>query len=178
MRREWQAAADAFGRAIALDPYYPVPYCGLGVLFARERNVSGAISSYKRAIALEPGWGAPYALLGLALELEAKIDAASEAYHVCEQRAWLNPGLGEAASARAEKIARHPPTAVPTATRPPVPTLTPVPTSRIYLVKKGDTLQAIAEELGVSLHRLVEINRLEDPNAIRTGQLLIIPESR
>ena len=176
MQAHWQDALDAFNQARALDPYDPAPYCGLGILAAREASVSRAISSYQQAIALEPDGSVPYALLGMAYELEAKIELARQAYQTSAVQAGPNYGLYTVVSKRAEEIVRNPPTAVPTATLIPIPTPTPVPTSAIYYVDKGDTLKAIAEEFGITVEELIETNQIEDPNAIRVGQKLIIPK--
>jgi len=174
-QRDWAGAAEAFGEAIALDPYAAAPYCGLGIIFARERMVSRAISCYRQAIALQPRWGAPYALLGLAFELDAEIDAARDAYKTCALQSGPNAGLRQAVAARAEEILRHPPTAIPTATLIPTPSPSPIPTAGIYRVQKGDTLRAIASELGVSMDDLVEVNQIENPNSLSVGQILAIP---
>ena len=174
-RREWRAAAEAFSEAIALDPYCAAPYCGLGIVFARERMTSRAISCYRQAVALQPTWGAPYALLGLAFELDANIDAAREAYRTCALQAGPNAGLRQAVTVRAEEILHHPPTAVPTATLVPTPSPTPIPTWGTYEVQKGDTLAAIASELGVSIDDLIEVNQIDNPNALSVGQILMLP---
>jgi len=175
-RREWETALEAFRQALALDPYSPLPYCGIGTLLARERNVSQAITSYKQAIALQPTWGAPYALLGLAYELEANIDAAHRVYQLCALQSGPNVGLYTAAVERADDVVQHPPTAVPTATPRPTPTPAPVPTADMYRVQRGDTLRSIADRFGVSVEAIVEANQIVNPNSIVVGQYLVIPE--
>jgi LysM repeat protein len=47
----------------------------------------------------------------------------------------------------------------------------------MYRVERGDTLKLIADEFGVSVQDLVLLNELENPNAIRAGQVLLIPEA-
>jgi N-acetylmuramoyl-L-alanine amidase len=47
-----------------------------------------------------------------------------------------------------------------------------------YVVHPGDTLGEIALRHGTTVSALVEANRLADPNLIRIGQLLHIPDSR
>jgi N-acetylmuramoyl-L-alanine amidase len=47
-----------------------------------------------------------------------------------------------------------------------------------YVVHPGDTLGEIALRHGTTVAALVEANRLADPNLIRIGQLLHIPDSR
>lgn len=44
-----------------------------------------------------------------------------------------------------------------------------------YVVKRGDTLGAIARRLGVKMSYLAGINAIRDPNRIRTGQILEYP---
>lgn len=44
-----------------------------------------------------------------------------------------------------------------------------------YVVKPGDTLMAIADELGVSVEELIALNDLTDPSRLEVGQVLRIP---
>ncbi len=176
MARDWGGARTAYQRAIALDSYSALPYCGLGVILARERDVSGAISAYRQAVALEPDWAAPHAFLGLAHELRGDATSAQQEFQVAVARSGPNATLQEAAARRAEQVIANPPTAIPTATPRPTPTATPFPSSGVYQVQRDDTLAAIAEEFGVSTEVLIEVNRLENPNALSIGQILIIPE--
>ncbi len=91
------------------------------------------------------------------------------------------------------------PTETPTATWTPLPTIpnlalptltgseTPVPTLFIptqcairygfvpYTVQQGDTLYSIAVRAGVSLADLAAANCIENPNAIRAGQVIYVP---
>ncbi|GIV69928.1 peptidoglycan DD-metalloendopeptidase family protein [Caldilinea sp.] len=46
-----------------------------------------------------------------------------------------------------------------------------------YTVAPGDTLGAIAVRFGVTVEALVAANGIEDPNRIRVGQVLIIPDA-
>jgi len=46
-----------------------------------------------------------------------------------------------------------------------------------YVVRPGDTLGAIALRHGVSVQALVHANGISNPNLIRIGQLLQIPDS-
>ncbi len=176
-QREWPAAVEAFSQALALDPYDPVAYCALGVVHARHHDIQGALSFYDQAISLDPDEAAPYALKALTYELVGEISAARDAYRNCVVRAGSHVGLYAAAEERAAYILEHPPTPVPTATPRPIPTSTPIPTSSMYRVERGDTLQTIADEFGVSVQDLVVLNELEDPNALSSGQLLMIPQT-
>jgi len=71
------------------------------------------------------------------------------------------------------------PTAAPTPTPTPesTPTATPKPASTplVYIVKRGDTLTAIAIRYGVSVASIRSINDIPDPNVIVTGQRIVIP---
>jgi soluble lytic murein transglycosylase-like protein len=46
-----------------------------------------------------------------------------------------------------------------------------------YVVRPGDTLTAIAARHGTTVRALVDANRISNPNLIRVGQLLRIPDS-
>ncbi len=52
---------------------------------------------------------------------------------------------------------------------------TPVPTSGLYKVRRGDNLASIARRFGVSQSDLASANRLRNRNHIRIGQVLRIP---
>jgi dienelactone hydrolase/LysM repeat protein len=96
--------------------------------------------------------------------------------------------------------ARETATPVPTETQPatatpvpPSPTPTDVPATATvarsagggeasaqpatYRVQAGDTLSTIAARYGVSLAALTSANDIADPNSIRVGQMLVIPDS-
>jgi tetratricopeptide (TPR) repeat protein len=174
--RDWRGAEYAFNQAVAIDPYGPTGYCGQGIILAHERNVSRALSAYRQAIALDKTGNVPHALMGLAFELEANVPGARDAYRRAALYAGPNVGLQIAVTERADKVVRNPPTAIPTATPIPIPTHTPIPTQALYRVERGDTLQLIAEEFDVEMQRIVDLNKLGDPNALVIGQLLQIPQ--
>ncbi len=87
-------------------------------------------------------------------------------------------------------VAQQPPTATatpaPTVTRratfTPVPatpsntpTATVTPTPLVYVVKKGDTLLAIARQYGLTVSDVQSANGIADPRRLHIGQELIIP---
>jgi LysM repeat protein len=69
-------------------------------------------------------------------------------------------------------IAAQVASAIPTATITPIPPPTPV----TYTVRPGDTLFAIAEELGVDVEDLMAANGLSNPDTLDIGQVLVVPE--
>jgi LysM repeat protein len=70
------------------------------------------------------------------------------------------------------------PTAPATSTVPASPTPIPSPTPLvvIHVVQAGDTLLAIATQYGVTVEEIVELNDLENPDALQIGQELRIPQ--
>jgi len=172
---DWPSAEVAFNQALALNPYDPAAYCGQGLIFANQRNVSRAVSAYQQAITLSGNSAVPQALLGMAYELVADVEGAREAYRRSAMEAGPNAGLHVAVLDRSDRIARNPPTAVPTATPVPIPTETPIPESSLYRVEKGDTLSGIALKLDVTMEALVELNNIRDPSALSVGDVLRIP---
>ncbi len=175
-RREWEAAPAAFQKAITLDPYHPAPYCGMGIVLAINRDIGSANDAYQQAISIAPTASVPHVLQAKLYELSADIGAAIRHYKTAAQQAGSDNVLYQASLARAEAIDRNPPTAVPTATAKPIPSATPIPTSAIHTVEQGDTLQAIADQYGVTVNAIVEINSLDDSSTIiGIGQQLLIP---
>jgi LysM repeat protein len=57
------------------------------------------------------------------------------------------------------------------------PPPTHVPQDLVYIVKRGDTLIAIAGRYGVSVEAVKRLNRLKDPNLIFIGQHIRIPRT-
>jgi len=53
-----------------------------------------------------------------------------------------------------------------------------LPAQRIYVVRSGDTLSAIARKHGVTVEALQSLNRISDPNKISVGMRLEIPTKR
>lgn len=57
----------------------------------------------------------------------------------------------------------------------PIPTVAPTQAPAVYVVKPGDTLGAIADELNVPLNDLMTANRITDPTRLQVGDRLAIP---
>ena len=51
----------------------------------------------------------------------------------------------------------------------------PPPGGSVYIVKEGDTLYSIADQFGVSVGAIIELNNIPRPDMIYAGQRLIIP---
>jgi hypothetical protein len=176
LRGDLDGATSYLVRGIELDPYDPLAYLALSAVGIKQRQSPRAIGAAARAVALEPDWAPAHAMLGLAYELESNIKAAVRGYEACARHAGHLRGLADACTDRARAIVEDPPTPVPTLTPWPTPTATAVPTEGVYRVQQGDTLQRIADRLGVSMNVLIELNRLEDPHDLYVGQYLILPE--
>lgn len=58
-----------------------------------------------------------------------------------------------------------------------IPAIESAPASRIYQVSFGDTLDEIAQRNGVSAQKIVEANRLNDPDLLEVNQTIKIPLS-
>lgn len=58
----------------------------------------------------------------------------------------------------------------------PAPAMLPPSGAHTYKVQRGDTLSKIAAKAGVSVRELVELNNIKDPNKIRVGQTLTLPD--
>jgi LysM repeat protein len=74
---------------------------------------------------------------------------------------------------------RAPPTLAPaTPTPKPTPTTAPSPTPRpkTYTVKAGDELKHIAADYGVDIFKLIRANDIPNPDSLRIGQVLKIPD--
>jgi lysozyme len=59
----------------------------------------------------------------------------------------------------------------------PTPTraASPASSSKIHIVRRGETLQSIASKYGVTVRELSAANNIRNPNFIYVGQRLVIP---
>jgi putative chitinase len=58
-------------------------------------------------------------------------------------------------------------------------TTTTIPPSTLppyYDVQRGDTLQGIAQKLGITVAALAAANSITDPDKIQAGQRLVVPQ--
>lgn len=58
----------------------------------------------------------------------------------------------------------------------PAPAMMPPLEGQTYKVQPGDSLSKIASRAGVTVRELVELNNIKDPNKIRVGQTLVLPD--
>jgi LysM repeat protein len=58
---------------------------------------------------------------------------------------------------------------------PAVPTTTAPPAATSYVVERGDTLVAIAQQFGLPVAAIVFVNGIEDPDHLAEGTTLVIP---
>jgi LysM repeat protein len=94
-------------------------------------------------------------------------------------------GAGSAASAPTTEPAptEAPPTAAPSVSTPMAATATPVPAPTspptaggiYHTVQRGENLYRIALRYGTSVDAIVAANNLTNPNAVKAGQVLLIP---
>jgi nucleoid-associated protein YgaU len=132
--------------------------------------------------------GAERLIIGLALVVPLALILAV-------LRPWPTTGVGQSQATedaqRASVLARRPST---TSAEPPPtlvpPTLTPAaiavqtsagaePTSLprgSYTVRSGDELKQIAAQYGVSIRAIIDANDIPNPDSLRVGQVLRIPE--
>jgi LysM repeat protein len=70
-------------------------------------------------------------------------------------------------------VTTPPPSTAPPSTGPPSTPAPTVPDS--YVVQKGDSLDHIAKQFGVTVAQLVAANKIKNPDHIEAGQRLTIP---
>jgi LysM repeat protein len=58
----------------------------------------------------------------------------------------------------------------------PAPLKTSIAAENVYVIKAGDMLSKIAVAHGITARELAELNKITDPNKIRAGQKLILPD--
>lgn len=75
-----------------------------------------------------------------------------------------------------ETLAPSQPLFQPPAPVEPAPAVSPPSGAQTYKVQPGDTLSKIAAWAGVSVCELIELNNIKDPNKIRVGQTLVLPD--
>ncbi|HEU5326754.1 MAG: LysM peptidoglycan-binding domain-containing protein [Thermomicrobiales bacterium] len=88
----------------------------------------------------------------------------------------------------ATTTAPSPPPTAPPPTAPPAPTATKgppksatatpaqgTPPGKRYEIQPGDTIESIAAQFGVTVQDLIDANRLQHPDLLQVGQIMIIP---
>lgn len=90
---------------------------------------------------------------------------------------WMFARMGDLASQVTAKLGGVVTPVTPTPT--PTPTLTPSTNSDVvYTVKSGDTLSGIAAKYGTTYQKLASYNGISNPNVIRVGQKIKIPNGQ
>lgn len=46
----------------------------------------------------------------------------------------------------------------------------------VHVVQEGESLSVIAQQYGISMQSIIELNNIKDPDLIRIGQELLIPK--
>jgi LysM repeat protein len=84
---------------------------------------------------------------------------------------------GALASASPDASQRAGPTRAPQRTfdASPSPSVAPEPEIRVYTVRPGNTLSAIADRFDVSMRHIQCLNVITNPNLLQPGQKLLIP---
>jgi LysM repeat protein len=111
-------------------------------------------------------------LLDIAIEYSTTVEVLLQANDL-DEREMIYPGQElvvvppaptvEAPSAQ-DKLRTSTPTPIPAPTR-----------FLTHIVKAGENLTSIATDYGTTVEAIVEVNHIEDPRSLRTGQELIIP---
>ena len=149
----------------------------------RSRSSEGGPERYILALALL----LPLVVVGLAVAQLPTIDMRVPSTLVYADAAEpLRPRHPAASAAEAPPTLAVPtatprPTATPVPAAPTVaPTLVPSPTAagaRTYTVQRGDELRHIAAQYGVSIWKIIDNNDIPNPDSLRVGQVLRIPDS-
>jgi tetratricopeptide (TPR) repeat protein len=79
-RGDLERAAEAYRRAIEINPRFAEAYANLGAVLARLGRHTEAVSAYERALAISPGLTAARLNLGLAHYRAGAIRAAADAF--------------------------------------------------------------------------------------------------
>lgn len=124
---------------------------------------------------------APGAGGALAPESAASVEKAA-APAVAAPAAGPGEGVAQAAAAPARPEPARGPVIRQPAPRPaavkPAPRAAAREVVRRHVVKKGETLSAIARAHGVSMKKIIAANAIKDPGKIRAGMVLTIPLER
>lgn len=123
----------------------------------------------------------PLTHIAVALPAELRPDSANSKPAALASNA---PSIGIGVDGEpAEPVQEVPP---PTATTTPEPTWTPLATATAaeptptpgvatHLIRPGDTLYSIARTYQIDVYELIQINDIQNPNYINSGQTLILP---
>jgi len=127
------------------------------------------------AIAVVGGFGAAYLLStgqAVATVDPAKLPTPSPLPTPTPGPATPTPAVTPSSAATAAASPTGPASPSPsTSAAPSGPTPSPIS----YVVKRGDRLSDIANQFGVTVDAIVQLNNLDNPDHIEAGQVLLIP---
>jgi len=83
-KQKWQAAADAFTKAVTAYPKFAIAWYQLGLLGQKRNDIAGANDAWKQSLASDPKYVRPYESLTMLADHNQDW-ASSEAY----SRAWV-----------------------------------------------------------------------------------------
>ncbi len=78
--KRYEEAIEAYKKAIEVDPEFPFPYNGLGLIYYNQKRYEEAIEAYKKAIEVDPEYSSPYNGLGNTYYFQQRHEEAIEAY--------------------------------------------------------------------------------------------------
>jgi predicted O-linked N-acetylglucosamine transferase (SPINDLY family) len=105
LQGNWDEAADAYRRAIALQPKDDRAHLSLGNALAGKMDLDGAVAAFRAAIALRPDSIEAYNNLGVALKEQGLLDDALEC---CDKAMAIDPANAAVHSNLVYLLSFHP----------------------------------------------------------------------
>ena len=196
--QDFSGAAEEFEKALQANPHSAAAHFELALLCERRQDWAAAIYHYERVLALEPNSphaqtardrirGCREALATAVFPLPNSQNLQREVDQLTDENARLRQQMD---SLRAQLAVRPTVAAAPT----PAPAVTPIraaadPASgaapppapapgargKVYVVRAGDTIAAIARENGVKPNAVLAANPGVNPRRLRVGQTIRLP---
>lgn len=102
--------------------------------------------------------------------------SACRGYVMVKETPLPSPTITPTAAVRLITITPRATSTAAPATPQPTATATATATPVIHVVEKGDTLLEIADRYDMSVQAIIAVNQIENPQSLRIGQALIIPQ--